>query len=318
MSSLRDPASFGPPPQRHATGSSAGIAPQPTSRPSPTSSFASPSHPSQTAHAAEEAPAPPKPYRVDTTGLSTAHLPPPPVRRDGTGSLTSPPPPYTPAVKPAPPSLPPRLPPRANAGSPTPPTRIESPTGPGLLNQGAINRLGAAGISVPGLGIGSSNPSQTTPAAGTTAPQVSELQSRFSRLGASSPSTPEQGTTLGQKRAALQTAAAFQQNPGSVSASDARAAASTVNNFRQRHGDQVAAGLRGASNLHDKYGGHISQHDGGIDGVGEGRGATSAVALPAKKKPPPPPPKKPMSLNSRDGGDDAPPPPIPLASRPQF
>lgn len=57
----------------------------------------------------------------------------------------------------------------------------------GLLNQGAINRLCAAGVSVPGLDIGGRNntanvatTSQQSPHS--TAANVSELQSRFAAL----------------------------------------------------------------------------------------------------------------------------------------
>jgi hypothetical protein len=285
-----------------------------------TSSSSSSHHPPPAAQplATEEAPtAPPKQYRVDTTGLSTSNLPPPPIRRDGTGGSV----PLSPAsTRPTPPKLPPRLPPR-NTTSPRPPaappvlpTRSESPYNPISLNQGAVNRLGTAGISVPGLGIGTpkstSDPVQ--------APVLDDLQSRFSRLGnrqsPSPPQAPDEGTSLEQKHAALQTAAAFRQDPSSVSISDARTAASTADNFRQRHGDQVATGMRTAGNLYGKYGGRVNQQD-GSDESSMGQVVSAAGLLP-KKKPPPPLPKKPLAFRGEDGGGT--PPPVPLATRPRF
>ncbi|KAK3356942.1 hypothetical protein B0T25DRAFT_142435 [Lasiosphaeria hispida] len=338
LTSLRDPSSFGPPPRRVGTGSSGRIdsPPPPPSRTSSNTSYSSQQDPpcsGQPPHCEEEAP-PSRPYRADTTGLSTTHLPPPP-RRDGIL-----PPPPLPSGRPTPPSLPPRLPPRSNAASPTLPTRptpppeaVSSIVQPSKLNQSAINRLGAAGISVPALGIGSRQPasppplpparSSAAPTATNNPSQLNELQSRFSRLSSSESTPPDQGTTMDQKRAALQTAAALRQNPSSVSASDAMAAASTFNNFRQRHGEQVAAGVRSANSLQEKYGGQITMHDNDdtsrarSGGQEQGRQVVAAAAgFIGKKKPPPPPPKK-FFTNPR-GGDDPPPPPVPLATRPQF
>ncbi|KAK0711650.1 hypothetical protein B0H67DRAFT_585925 [Lasiosphaeris hirsuta] len=272
LSSLRDPSSFGPPPRRFGTGSSGRIdsPPPPPSRASsntPYSSQRDPSHSGQPPQYEEEAP-PSRPYRADTTGLTTSNLPPPP-----------------------------------------------------------------PGISVPAFGIGSRQPASTPPPpppARSPAPanpsQLNELQSRFSRLS-SSGAPPDQGTTMDQKRAALQTVTALRQNPSSVSASDAMAAGSTFNNFRQRHSEQVAAGVRSANNLREKYGGQITMHDndntsrsgGSGQGQGQGQQAVAAAAgFMGKKKPPPPPPKKFLTNPSPRGGDDPPPPPVPLATRPQF
>ncbi|KAI0480583.1 hypothetical protein GGR56DRAFT_626720 [Xylariaceae sp. FL0804] len=192
ISSLRDPSSFGPPPKRtglattapaaHVPSAHAPAAPpspspsryqtkpyiapgalpprQPTQQSSPP-----PPPPPLPAQSGEEEAAPtPKPFRIDTTGLSTAGLPPPPVRRGDASSsggaaaaaAASPPPPYSPAAttaaaaaKKAPPPVPPRLPARD--------VTQKSSGGGGFLNQGAADRLGVAGISVPGLGIGRSS-----------------------------------------------------------------------------------------------------------------------------------------------------------------
>jgi len=141
------------------------------------------------------------------------------------------------------------------------------------LNQGSLSRLGVAGVSVPGLGIGgkqvlSPPPRTTQTEVETTSPLPSKssmpnsgpnlnvLQSRFSRMSTSSSNSeaPSQGTTFAQKQAALRTASAFRNDPSSVSLSDARNAASTANNFRERHGDQVASGWKSANSLNQKYG----------------------------------------------------------------
>jgi hypothetical protein len=206
-----------------------------------------------------------------------------------------------------------------------------------MLNQSAANRLGASGISVPSLGINRSSPnnnaSPSTPPPRTGAAQVNTLQNRFAKLGTSttpttsqpqSPASPAEGTTWQQKQAALQTASAFQKDPSSVSFSDARSAASTANNFRQRHGEQVTSGLKTANNLNQKYG--VTDRVGGLAAQAQGgeqapQSPQSPMAgLAGKKKPPPPPPKKKPGLGmppqQRAEGDA--PPPIPTATRPQF
>lgn len=107
-----------------------------------------------------------------------------------------------------------------------------------------------------------------------------------------------------------------------------------MNNFRQRHGEQVATGLQSANNLNQKYG--VADKVGGFaahahaQGGGEQQQTPSSSGLggmvtgfAAKKKPPPPPPKKkpglgvpPQQTGVSSVGDA--PPPIPTATRPQF
>ncbi|KAF4120304.1 hypothetical protein GMORB2_3105 [Geosmithia morbida] len=312
ISELRDPSSFAPPPKR--TGSGLAPAPAPTETgkrktvPSP-SKYQDPRTGQSLAlygstdgireeeheHESEQqGQAAPRPYRVNTTGLSTDHLPPPPGRRDGTGGdaaagagglqaiEAAPPPAYETAAA-GRPSLPPRLPPRTNTGTAAS-SMAESPSADSssrYLNQEAISRLGSAGVSVPGLGIGSQKQTTATATATATATpppppprrpsnqpqgQVNELQNRLARYGISSSNATPQvqqeqqqqpqpaqeqeqgqlsgGTTWAQKQAALRTASSFNKDPSSVSVSDARTAAGTVNNFRQRHGHQVAAGAK--------------------------------------------------------------------------
>lgn len=166
-------------------------------------------HKTQSVVEGVEPPVEPRPYRVDTTGLSTSHLPPPPTRSSAAGGRASPAA-YSPApttttqaavtAKPrVPPSLPPRLPPRSENSTPSPTIASEQAASQGHLNQGAINRLGAAGISVPGLGIGGGGPPSQASVYG----QVDELQARFARMGASPPTQ-----AIGNETAATQ------QRPG--------------------------------------------------------------------------------------------------------
>ena len=135
-----------------------------------------------------------------------------------------------------------------------------------------------------------------------------------------------------------------------MSVSDARAAAKTANNFRQRHGEQVASGVRAANAANEKYGvadrvggfaagrtggaaaaGGGGEDAGGAGGRGHGFGssngnmaaaaAAAAGGLGKKKPPPPPPPKKKPGLpdlGRERTGEEGAPPPIPLATRPQF
>ncbi|KAH7144602.1 hypothetical protein B0J13DRAFT_47783 [Dactylonectria estremocensis] len=376
ISQLRDPGEFAPPPKR--TGSGLLPAPPPT-KAAPRKVIMAPSKYQDPRAAPVETPVyqkqltdsayheeepqyedehrPPQPYRVNTTGLATDNLPPPPGRRDGAdgrGPPPLPPPSYQAATtgsKPPPPSLPPRLPPRSNSGSSTasaPPAVGPASTGGGYLNQGALSRLGAAGVSVPGFGIGRSSspanqsnqspPQPPRPGATPAVPShMNEVQNRFSRLGTSStppatttpPPPPNEGTTWAQKQAAMKTASAFHKDPSSVSFSDAKAAAGTANNFRQRHGEQVASGFKTANGLNQKYGlaDKVGSYTGSHHEQSQGQGAAApsplVPGLAGKKKPPPPPPPKKRAglghapaASSAVAGDA--PPPVPMSTRPQF
>lgn len=281
--------------------------------------------------AAEETakpPPPPRQYRVDTTGLSTANLPPPPGRKDGAdgrNTVVSPPPT---SVKPKPPSLPPRLPPRQNTNPATPPpVYTEQDAQKGILNQSSLERLSTAGLSVPGLGIKKQPPPSPS---GTNASQLNELQSRFSRLSSTSsvkPENPSEGTTFAQKQAALKTASSFRNDPSSVSLNDARNAASTANNFRERHGDQVKTGWQSANKLNNKYGiankvgafgaATTTQPTGPPDPNRETTQELNGAGLGKKKPPPPPPPAKRPELTGAGVQNNSGPPPIPLSSKPK-
>ncbi|ESZ95971.1 putative Altered inheritance of mitochondria protein 3 [Sclerotinia borealis F-4128] len=320
ITSLKDPSSFGPPPKSVRYHGATAL-PPPTQltiqnhhTPSNTGGWGT-AVPQSEIRAKQEAEEeerrrqeeealqpkpPPMPYRANTTGLSTTHLPPPPGRKDGADGRTPLPAPAPVAGKSKPPGLPPRLPPRQNsspAPSPPPPTygaaTSQGDAHKGILNQGALSRLGAAGISVPGFGIGTSKSQAAIPAppirtsssnsslappparksspqipSRTSSPQLQELSSRFSRLtSSSSPSststtttspTPSsntpQGTTLAQKQSALRTASAFHKDPTSISLTDARTAASTAHNFHARHGEQAKSGFAAANKLNAQYG----------------------------------------------------------------
>lgn len=357
LSSLKDPASFGPPPKHINYHGPAAIADRTTAdrrglgaplsqeqiRQQDAQQEAQRRAQAEAEEENEKPAPPPRPYRLDTTGLSTSNLPPPPTRNVRPSAESGPP-------KPKPkPSLPPRLPPRTNSdlsqrASPPPAySEVQNPRPEqGQLNQDVVSRLGQAGVSVPGLGIGGSS-TGTQAGAKRNAP-VNELQARFSQMSTSSSADqtpPAQGTTLAEKQAALRTAQNFRNDPSSVSAADARSAASTANNFRQRHGDQIQAGMKKISGLNEKYGitkrfnnfveDHRSpastapgpQHEQPPpqpprpqpDRTGS---AVDREALNRRKPPPPPPPrKKPEMQSTSVHSRPPPPPPLPLDTKPR-
>ncbi|CAI7638228.1 unnamed protein product [Penicillium manginii] len=196
LSSLKDPASFAPPP-KHINYHGAAALPNQTTP--DRSGIGAPltqtqvneqnAHQEQAIAAEEEAAAkpkpPPVPYRVNTTGLSTENLPPPPVRRldsPSPGSSTN-----TAATSKPKPSLPPRVPPRnlpSQSQGDTPPpaySPVAPPPSDGYINQEATSRLASAGVSVPALGIGEENGQLQGHTTTGDAP-VNELQSRFSNM----------------------------------------------------------------------------------------------------------------------------------------
>ncbi|KHN97654.1 GMP synthase [Metarhizium album ARSEF 1941] len=392
LSHLKDPESFAPPPKRSGSGLLPAPKPVPPERKVVTSpsKYADPRAgpveppPRDTGTGLASAEASPtreaqrndagnrlRPYQANTTGLSTGNLPKPPGRRDGADGRS--PPSYDEATSGAavplarPPGLPPRLPPRV------PPGGGEKD---GRRDERAVDRLEAAGVSVPALGIGragaahSTSPSPppasarasslTQAGAGGWVAQAKQLQGHFAEKSTQSMTSSAreqesgQGTTWAQKQAALETASAFRKDTSSVSLSDAKAAASTANNFRQRHGAQVAAGAKAANNFNQKYG--ISDKLGAFAGspttqttqkkftppplpgpsqtyTGAANDAAQAAApgLAGRKKPPPPPPKRKPVLaaaaaaaaaasnhSSASQGDADGPPAIPMSTRPQF
>ncbi|RAL58442.1 hypothetical protein DID88_005147 [Monilinia fructigena] len=246
ISALKDPSSFGPPPKSVKYHGSAALPPPSNlssqsksdigglGAPIPQSEIRAQEEAEEAERRRQEEEAskpksPPMPYRANTTGLSVAHLPPPPGRKDGADGRI--PHPTSIADKPNPPGLPPRLPPRQNS-SPAPSAPSPPPTY-GAATSGDPHREHP-------------HPTKRTPI-------------RFSKLTTSptpSPNAPPptSGTTLAQKQAALKTASAFHKDPTSISLAEARTAASTANNFRERHGEQVKSGWASANKLNAKYG----------------------------------------------------------------
>ncbi|CAI6336306.1 unnamed protein product [Periconia digitata] len=294
LTTLVDPASFGPPPKHiHYHGAAAAAA---TSNSAPRPPPRAPQHPS------------PQPSPSPTA----------------TG----------------PPRLPPRLPPRQNSNphelTPAPPPAYHEidqpvhapPQQPGQLNQGALSRLGNAGVNVPGFNIGHSasppipsrrmaSPPPLSPTSSNNGAQVGELQSRFANMSTQSSDSPSTGTTWAQKQAALKTAGNLRQDPSKVSVSDMRSAASTANNFRERHGEQAAAGWKTANGLNQKYG--ISNKVGGLASSSASTSNTPpGPPSPVGKKPPPPPPKRKGLSGNTVAAEANEPPPIPLSSKPKF
>lgn len=208
LASLKDPASFGPPPKNVNYHGGAALPNEITPHrgglgaPLTQAEISSANRMVQAVEVEEEedesqskSMPPPLPFRADRTGLKTDNLPPPPVHRDlqqfQNHTARSPSPPVSQ------PKLPPRLPARQNTTSPpvavaeVPPPSYDAVAAKQVtdpyLNQSAVNRLGNAGISVPSLGIGrkgDSNPWENEKSQTQTAStnQLSELQSRFARM----------------------------------------------------------------------------------------------------------------------------------------
>ena len=354
LASLKDPHAFGPPPKNFNYHGGAAvpnaITPDKRGLGAPLSSgevraTRDEENRKRAAAEAKQKPVPPPvPYRVDITGLSTSNLPKPPVRRidyeEQASPLSTNP---TAKLKP---SLPPRLPPRQatptlSPSSPPPsypsPTQ-QQPTSVEQVNQGALNRLGSAGVSVPGLNIGGqpqapslrqdnagrpARDSASNPV-GTPKPTLNELHSRFAGLSTKSSTSkaPSQDTSFTQKEAALKTANSFRDDPSSVSLSDAKATVATANGFRARHGDQLAAGWRSANAVNSKY--NVVGQAGSLAGTPPANGpdTTSSAesttpgtsTLMEKRAAPPPPPPKRANAGYPSGAS---PPPVPLASKPK-
>jgi hypothetical protein len=276
---------------------------------------------------------PPVPFRIDTTGLSTSHLPPPPKRKDGADGRS----PLPPTPKPKPPGLPPRLPPRQSSPPDSSSNTVvasEPDSHKGILNEGSLSRLGAAGVSVPEFGIrttpSSASPDQSHRTANSPS-QLNELQSRFSQLSSSTspePGNPNEGITLAQKQAALQTASSFRNDPSSISLSDARDAAGTTNDFRERHGDQIRSGWQAANKFNIKYGiadkirssgdvGHSQPSETANHRIEMRDNTIGEQSSSMGRKNPPPPPVKKASLVAPVQLKESTAPPVPLSSKPK-
>ncbi|KAI5855195.1 hypothetical protein BZA05DRAFT_390801 [Tricharina praecox] len=239
------------------------------------------------------------------------------------------------------PPLPPRLPPRRSPATDTTAAFPEERqvSGEDLAHRGglssgsvgALRRLGNSGITIPGFETTSSTKNQSStktsilpppPPSPGSRPSISSLGDRFSK---SNPEAPATGTTFKEKQAAIKTANSFYKDPTKVSFTDMKAAAGTARNFQQRHGEQVAEGVRVGNKLGLIPGNaetppEASHHEPPPTPTRAHieppptptRAHMQPPPLPAKKKPPPPPPKKKPILAT----PSPPPPPIPAASRP--
>lgn len=280
MSTLKDPASFGPPPKHIAVHGQDGVDANRQRQPPP-----KPARPSQAT------PAPPTPLREQPREA------PSPTQRTGTGnrvnnygeSIISPDasqvqqPTFMKKPKP-PPRLPARQTEHPGENAPEPPptygasqydrqVNSEAPPqqGAGYINQDATRRLGRAGVSVPGFNIGESFTQSPQSAS---APSRPPLPSRQLQSSQSSNQNQFAGATPSDQVSELQSRFASMGRRPSV--------------------DEEMASPSAAA-------------------------PPSVAAVAAKKAPPKPPPKK-ASMASNDSGGHASggaPPPIPTASKPR-
>jgi len=303
LTTLKDPAAFGPPPKNvnyhggaalpnqitpHRGGLGAPLTQSEISRANSSTHVARVQEEEQP----ERPPPPAVPYRADRTGLKTDNLPPPPVHRNLRQGGVLPPPSRSPvAAAAAQPPLPPRLPSRQNTLSPpasdlAPPSydavTTQEPATTPYINQSAVTRLGSAGVSVPGLGIGKqtdSNPWQNerSPSQSSGASHMSQIQSRFARMNTqNAPShetavvspppaqaqSPSQSPmpSWKQSQSAFQTASNLRTNPQNVSFADAQSAAQTAGQaqrsasaFREKHADSITNAQTKAKAWDQKY-----------------------------------------------------------------
>ena len=279
-------------------------------------------------------------FTTEPVHEATPRLPPRRFNTDGTGEGPAPP------AGNGKPALPPRLPPRSstttNVQKVDPPYSSSAPVRDGAdvsrLNRGALDRLGKAGVSVTGFDIGAksgppvgasvSRGEQKSGVVGRGAEpnQTQQLSSRFATLQSSSSApaandgNPSTGTTFAQKQAAVRTVSNLQRNPASVSLADVKSAASTANNFRQRHGTQVAQGLTAANEINNKYA--VTDRLGSQmpppyqETSNEAVNSARPVGLSGKKPPPPPPPPKRRELVDAVTAGVIPP-PLSLANKPR-
>ena len=338
LSSLKDPASFGPPPKTvryHGAevgprssvpqeGEPTGFGPEKDVR-----SFKGDDlEPRKTEP-------PPVPARRDTGNSSPDIIPgvlaEPPTAKSELGVDQ-----FPPGRKP---SLPPRLPPRRSSS-----VRMEKafvsggedsvdstsiPVVPGQLNHEASHRLGKAGISIPALNIGlrsdvpasqMESPRRSTrlqPVRDPPSGAPGQSHTPFSKMSPSeSPSLPTKGTSLAEKQSALRTMSSLRHDPRSVSLAETKAAAITTNNFRQRHGAEVVQAYQATNSWDQKYG-LVERANSSAAGAGAMLNSAPATeaALSITKKPPPPPPKKFVASEKVIVTGKAP--PIPLESKPR-
>ncbi|KAJ6117301.1 hypothetical protein N7512_007026 [Penicillium capsulatum] len=319
LSSLKDPASFAPPPKNvnfhgpsalpnETTPDRRGLG-APVAQPQYQQDASRQSEVQADEEVAEKPKAPSVPYRVDTTGLSTNHLPPPPVRRmdspSAAGSTSKPKP-----------QLPPRLPPRNESVSsqdPSPPPAY-TPTAPspsqGYVNQDATSRLANAGVSVPALGIGET---QGGSQASTGPGPVNELQSRFSQMRTDSGSPSVAPSPPARASRPYDDGVPAAASPG----------------FRERHADKIDFGKQKLGGVTSRINTFVEDRKFSAEANKRiPRPPTSNTTSPTveaqaqrKKAPPPPPPKRASMrtapVSETESTPSSPAPPIPLNTKPR-
>ncbi|KAF2715627.1 hypothetical protein K504DRAFT_457784 [Pleomassaria siparia CBS 279.74] len=257
LSTLKDPASFGPPPKRTLTRApdSSGLgAPVPAPAPARQQKQAE-------REAEEEANKPSGLFRADTTGFSTAQLPKPPVFRPG--QAPTPPPSRGPAAAKPTPKLPPRLPPRQNShpdayAEAPPPTYNEITHAPTqtYLNQSALDRLGQSGVSVPGFNIGRTASPPVPPRQNNALPSPSRVDANAPPSHAVGPGHGPQFSELQSRLARMATSSGEGQAPANSTNSFHNKPSAIVSTNLAPRGEQGAAelGVARASALGQKYG----------------------------------------------------------------
>ncbi len=307
LTSLKDPSLFGPPPKNvnyhggaalpneitpHTSGLGAPLSQTEIQRANQAVQRPTVEELEAQQEQEQDPPGPPLPYRADRTGLQTSHLPPPPTHRAIAST------PLSETVQPVKPNprLPPRLPSRqastdvpsaVSAPPPSyeavipPPTSTSTNSG---LNTSALNRLGHAGISVPGFGIGKSsdnttsnpwkteripsttssppvtgpntqNPWKTERSQNTTSPPpstgtntLSELQSRFSRMNSSSAAAaPAPASASTPPLVTAPTSPQPQTTPTPPTWQQSQSALRTASNFHQNPSSISAADAQSAA-----------------------------------------------------------------------
>lgn len=325
LSSLKDPASFAPPPKNLNFPSRGASTNETTPDRGDLDAPVVPNRSQQSISTQPEAEAevdqkpeqPSVPYRVDTTGLSTSNLPPPPVRRLNSPSAA-------PSASKPKPQLPPRLPPRNESPShePSPPpayTPTAPSPSPGYL-QNATSRLTNAGVSVPALGIGGTKGGSQESTGPST---VDKLQSRFSQMR----------TDLGSPSSAPN-----QQGQGSHPYDDGVPAAASPG-FRERHADKIDFGKQKLGGVTSRINTFVEDRKFSAEAnkriprppasnpaPASASASASSPTIEAqaqrKKAPPPPPPKRagmrtaPVSDAESSSSSPAPP-PVPLNTKPR-
>jgi hypothetical protein len=210
------------------------------------------------------------------------------------------------------------------------------------MNQGAMSRLGQAGVSVPGLGIGGTGSDKSATAQANLNKQVNELH-RFGNMSVQEDSQnhvadSKNGTTYGQNQERHQST---DNSASSASAMDSRNMGATANNLRQRGGEQFEAGkkkliaLNQKHKITDRIHSYFEQppasgqesapsppppppHPSNANLSRQNSNNIDVEALNKRKPPPPPPPAKKPGLQAKPVGSSTPsPPPLPLGTKPR-